>query len=673
MKRTPPPILEPTPFRPGYLAALAGVLILALGGFAWYELRTARQNTLEILENSSASLVRAVARAGENALRAEAEIDRLVQEHLVTSARYLNRLQDRGGLSDSLLVQMAREQDLARIDIFDARGELLYTSSPQPMDPLEQDWWWEELGPVYDGTAAEHLVALEPAELYAMAVARPGGGVTLVQAAAQRLHARRRAAGIGRLIREIGASEGVAFMALQDSAGILLGSSKVEQLSRIDRDPFLREALAGGAPVARTVEYQNREICETAMPFAPGGQFLGLLRLGLSIETLQAEERRDRLQLALLAGLLAVLGAAGAGVVTIRQNYALLDEAYARVQTYSSRILAQMTDAVMAMDTAGRVEVLNQSAQVLFGTSAEAAVGRPYAQLVGAPLPPVERALREGAEGQEEARRYAVGGQERVLSLSTSLVRDSRGKVETVVVVTQDLTEKAALEADLHRRERLASMGALASGVAHEVRNPLNAIGVIAQRLEREFEPIRDQEEYRSLLRVVRGEVARVNRIVKGFLSLARPPALRLETADLEEAVERTVAAVEPRAWAKGLRIERRYGGVGPWRLDQDQFAQAVQNLLNNAVEASEKSGIRVSTRRREDGGAEIEIEDTGAGIAPENLERIFDLYFTTKAEGTGLGLSLVQRIIAEHGGRVQVRSTPGAGSCFTLCLPESK
>jgi signal transduction histidine kinase len=139
---------------------------------------------------------------------------------------------------------------------------------------------------------------------------------------------------------------------------------------------------------------------------------------------------------------------------------------------------------------------------------------------------------------------------------------------------------------------------------------------------------------------------------------------------DLEERVEQAVAAHESRALAKGLRVERRYGGVGAWNLDPDQFVQAVGNLLSNAVEATQRGQIRVSTRRAEDGGAEVEVEDSGSGIPPENLERIFDLYFTTKAEGTGLGLSLVQRIVNQHGGRVQVHSAPGAGSRFTLYFP---
>lgn len=671
MNRPLSPAFKPT-FRPGYLAALAGVLIAALGGFAWYELHTSRQNTLETLEHSSGALVQAMARAGENALRAEEELDRLVQEHLFSSARSLARMQAGRVLSDSLLGQVAAEQGLARIEVFDSRGSPLYSSNPQPMDRFELDWWWEELAEVYEGRASEHLVVLEAAELYAVATPGARGGAILVQASAQYLHELRRAAGIGRLIREIGANQGVVFTALQDSAGILMGSSGVGQLGTIAGDPFLSAALAGTGPASRTAEFGGQEIFETVMPFAPGGRPLGLLRVGLSVEALEAERRRDQLQLVLLAGLLAVLGAAGAGVLTIRQNYALLDEAYARMQTYSSRILAQMTDAVMAMDTAGRIEVLNQSAQALFGTTAAAATGRPYAEVVGAVLPPVERALSEGSEGQEGAKRYLVGGVERLLSLSTSLVRNGRGEVETVVVVAQDMTEMAALEADLRRGERLASMGALASGVAHEVRNPLNAIGIIAQRLEREFEPQRDQQEYRSLLKVVRGEVARVNRIVVDFLGLARPPALARRPVDLEEIVEQAVAAQEPRAQAKGLRVERHYGGVGAWPLDPDQFIQAVQNLLSNAVEATQSGQIQVRTRRREDGGVEVEVEDSGEGIAPEHREQIFDLYFTTKAEGTGLGLSLVHRIVNQHGGGVQVHSTPGAGSRFTLYFPAS-
>ena len=226
------------------------------------------------------------------------------------------------------------------------------------------------------------------------------------------------------------------------------------------------------------------------------------------------------------------------------------------------------------------------------------------------------------------------------------------------------------MEANLRRRDRLASMGVLASGVAHEVRNPLNAISVIVQRLAREFEPRADQEEYGQLIGVVRDEVERVNRIVKQFLSLARPPQLQVDDVDLESLLQRSVRVITSRAAAKGLTVESDFAGIGRIEADAEQLEQVLLNLLSNAVEATADGEIGLSARAVGDDGVEIVVEDTGAGIPAAQLERIFDLYFTTKAEGTGLGLSLVHRIVSEHEGRINVESEAGAGTIFTLFLP---
>ena len=231
-------------------------------------------------------------------------------------------------------------------------------------------------------------------------------------------------------------------------------------------------------------------------------------------------------------------------------------------------------------------------------------------------------------------------------------------------------TERAALESDLKRQERLAAMGELASGVAHEVRNPLNAIGMIAQRLEREFEPTADGDDYRGHLRTVRDEIHRVNGIVRQFLELARPPKLSPRAVALAGLLEDATQVMDARASTKGLRIVRHFQDVGDLWLDPDQIKQVVLNLLENAVDATAAGEIRISCQVQEDGWVELVVADTGEGIAEGDLEKIFDLYFTTKPEGTGLGLSMVYKIVSEHGGRIDVESQVGAGTRFRIRLP---
>lgn len=231
---------------------------------------------------------------------------------------------------------------------------------------------------------------------------------------------------------------------------------------------------------------------------------------------------------------------------------------------------------------------------------------------------------------------------------------------------------QAAQEA-LRRRDRLTAMGELASTVAHEVRNPLNGIAMAARRLAREFAPppgAGPDAEPAELVGVIESEARRINAIVQQFLEFARPPALARRAVDLAAFVGEAVEADRPMAVARGVMLEVDAPGVGEASLDPDQFRQVLGNLVRNAIEATPSGGrVRVVTRRKGRGHV-IEVVDTGEGIAPEHLPRVFDLYFTTKAQGTGVGLAVAHQMVSAHGGTMDVSSTRGAGTRMTIHLP---
>ena len=238
------------------------------------------------------------------------------------------------------------------------------------------------------------------------------------------------------------------------------------------------------------------------------------------------------------------------------------------------------------------------------------------------------------------------------------------------------LSEKhARAEEALKRRDRLAAMGELASTVAHEVRNPLNSVGMTAQRLRREFlgtvpEGAPARGEIEELLSIMASETQRIERIVQQFLEYARPKHLAPEPVDLGALVDDVAGRARPRAEARGVRLEAASSGAGPALVDPAQLRQALDNLVRNAVEATPAGGLVRLAARREDGGHAIEVRDTGRGIEPDQLPRIFDLYFTTKPEGTGVGLAVTQQIVTAHGGTIEVDSRPGGGTTMTVRLP---
>ena len=254
-----------------------------------------------------------------------------------------------------------------------------------------------------------------------------------------------------------------------------------------------------------------------------------------------------------------------------------------------------------------------------------------------------------------------------LLTLGTVWLRQSYGA----------LSEKHALaEAALRRRDRLSAMGELASTVAHEVRNPLNAIAMSTQRLRSEFldssasAGADGRAELEQLLDVVAGEARRINDIVQQFLEFARPPKLAVRETDLASEVQEIVEVSRPLALSRGVTLEADVAGAGTAMFDPAQLRQAIDNLLRNAIEATPAGGSVAVIARSTSKGHSIEVRDTGAGIARDDLPRIFDLYFTTKAHGTGVGLAVTHQIVGAHGGTIEVDSKPGAGTRMTIRLP---
>ena len=226
----------------------------------------------------------------------------------------------------------------------------------------------------------------------------------------------------------------------------------------------------------------------------------------------------------------------------------------------------------------------------------------------------------------------------------------------------------AALQAEVARQERLAAMGTLAAGVAHEIRNPLSSIKGFATYFRTKFEPGSKDHE---LAEVMIGEADRLNRVVSELLDLTRPSELRLADTVPGELLTHALRLVEDDCRSRGIAVQTRFGDVGPVALDADRMLQAVLNLLLNAIQAMPDGGtLSVSAQAVRD-RLELRVADTGPGIPREDLDRVFDPYFTTRNQGTGLGLATVRTVVEAHGGRVRIASEPGRGTEVTLDLPK--
>ena len=230
-------------------------------------------------------------------------------------------------------------------------------------------------------------------------------------------------------------------------------------------------------------------------------------------------------------------------------------------------------------------------------------------------------------------------------------------------------TQVRQLQANRALSERHAAMGALAGGVAHEIRNPLNTVAMACQRLLHEFKPDKDADEYKDLIQAMRSEVERIGRIISEFLEFARPPRPQMRLENLQPILQEIELAFRPLTEEKGVTLECDPGRSLEMVLDADQLRQALHNLLRNALEATPPGGrieLRVS---REKEHVRLVVSDSGHGIPEEVQNRIFDLYYTTRASGTGIGLAVVHRVAMEHGGRIALDHSDDSGSEFHLLL----
>lgn len=251
--------------------------------------------------------------------------------------------------------------------------------------------------------------------------------------------------------------------------------------------------------------------------------------------------------------------------------------------------------------------------------------------------------------------------------------REQARRLESVVAQLAEANRNLQLaEAEVRRSERLAALGQLTAGLAHELRNPLGTMKASAEVLRQKVPAA--NEVAHELAGYIATEVDRVNSLITRFLDFAKPFQLQLEPADVTEVIDRAIARVENHQPSFDVSVYRNYSpDVRPCLVDGELMENVLYNLLENAAQASPPGSVITVKTRPAHNAAEISVIDRGAGIGKDDLENIFNPFFTTKSDGIGLGLALVSKIVDEHGGTIAVESEPGQGSVFRILLPTWK
>lgn len=404
----------------------------------------------------------------------------------------------------------------------------------------------------------------------------------------------------------------------------------------------------------------------------------------LELKNLQRKNKLGQDVMFNLKGIPIMEGEAVKGVLALMHDITekrTLESQVAETEEYLQNLINNANDIIYTLDVDGHITFLNKMGQDITGYKVEPEQEAHYtAYVIEKDLAKNERHFREALKGKPQ--RYAttiIAMDGKLVSALLNITPIHKGdKVIGVLGIARDITERKQMEAQLLQASKMAAIGELAAGVAHEINNPAAIISGTAEQLEFIIKECGDRADdiKERLLRhvsMIREQATRCKRITQGLLNFARRTEVHTTDVNVAKLIRETVALVENRALSEKKEIETRLPKDLPaFEADPHQLEQVFLNLVNNALDAIDAHGTVTIQARAEHKSIIIDVTDNGSGIAEEDLKRVFDPFFTNKpvGKGTGLGLSICFGIVERMNGKITAESIPGCGSTFTVRLP---
>ncbi|HSO60735.1 MAG TPA: ATP-binding protein [Desulfobacterales bacterium] len=493
-----------------------------------------------------------------------------------------------------------------------------------------------------------------------------------------------------RLLTETAQQPDIAHLIVADADGTVVAASDLDQVgAAYGKELDLASVARSKALQWRLVSTSSGvRVFEVFRKFEPTGPQGGMMRrhpggaesppdaprvifVGLYMAALEEARQSDVGHAIVMGGVLLLIGFAGITLLLLAQSHRATRATLSRIKAFSDHVVENMPIGLVATDGRGRIAVFNQVAESVLRLSASDALGREASRV----LPPeLWQQVRSDAAPEivtgTEIDCVLADLQRVPLEVGAGALRDESGRFEGSILLFKDLTEVRALRREVARHQRLATVGRLAAGVAHEIRNPLSSIKGFATYFRERYH---DNPQDAQTAAIMIQEVDRLNRVVSQLLEFARPVNIIPRPTAIAALIADSLKLIETQAREKSIAVavEDR-STAAEARLDADRLNQVLLNLYLNAVEAMAPGGtltVRVADLKGAP-GIEISVSDTGDGIRPEDLSHVFDPYFTTKPAGTGLGLAIAHNIMETMGGGITVASRPGAETTFTLRVP---
>lgn len=505
------------------------------------------------------------------------------------------------------------------------------------------------------------------------------------------------------LVEEVAKQPRIAYIAVISNTGqVLVHSDPAQVGSTLYGSGEMQELHVDKVSQARFSLMENRKILEVYKEFTPS-QFYGhgargqnnggmghwrtmpqadnasdsIILVGIDASRFDEKLQEHIQRTTLISALITLAGFMGVALLFYIQNYKYSQRMLEDTQALATQVVSSLPVGLIVTDLHGKISLYNQHGKNMLRLNTEsesqslhdvpALDWQSLMDELDANIPVLER----------NTDLFISKTKPLPISLSATRITDSAGGFSGYLFILRDLGEVRRLQKQIKQNERLSALGNLAAGVAHEIRNPLSSIKGYATYLT---EKLKDDKMAHATGMILIQETERLNRVVSDLLSVAKPLTLNPQPVIIAELLQKAVRIIMPDAEEKGVTVEL----VCPLdkeqlersvRLDADRFIQAILNLLVNAVQATDSGGtIRVMLEeiQTEEGmdSISVSVSDTGCGMSSQTLANLFTPYFTTKASGTGLGLTLTQQIIEQHGGEMKVYSQLGKGSAFTMLLP---
>jgi len=505
-----------------------------------------------------------------------------------------------------------------------------------------------------------------------------------------------------RLLTETAQLPDIVYLLVVDTNGVILAHSDLSQIGKKYGNDLDLEKISGTSSEQwRFKSYPDgKNIFEVFSRFSPTGKPMGkqhghmmfdrqeaqqanringslllpkVIFVGLDMEAIEAAQKVDTRHTVVMGIILLLIGFAGIIFLFLTHSYRTTKASLSRVKAFSDNLVENVPIGLVAIDNNQKIVSFNNVAGGVLGISIEKAIQKKAKEILPIELlnqldnPDIKKGIVE-----EEIDCLAQDGRSIPLQVSATLLHDEDQTFLGHVLLFKDLSEVQALRREIARNQRLASIGRLAAGVAHEIRNPLSSIKGFATYFKERYRENKDDQQTADIMIQ---EVERLNRVVGQLLEFAKPITISKKATSVDNVIKDSLRLIERQAAEKDIKIEPAFSSiVKKIQVGRDRINQVLLNLYLNAIESMQDGGtLNVGlSMDKERKWVIIKVTDNGTGIRKKDIAHIFDPYFTTKPSGTGLGLAIVHNIIDAHDGKMEVESSPRKGTTVTLFLPIS-